>query len=772
MFRANDTHRSSTERPLAVRHQVGLKAVRISHRHAGWVNVEDPVAGKYHRLREDEYFLLCQLDGRRSLENLRTEYQTRYPNRRVSAAQINALLLRFHECGLTISYSLGQGDPLLLRADRQRRQKWLGLASQWLFIRFPGVDPAPVMRWLSPLVRPLLSPLGLAIASAFIVSAGIAILVHSASFVRELPSASQWLTYENAIGLAVVVALTKVAHELGHAAVSERMGARCRSIGAMLLVGTPALYCDTSASWMLPSRWKRAAVGLAGIATEVLIASAAIWIWLITGPGWWHTTAAHVIVVCGISTVVFNANPLLRYDGYYVLSDLTDTPNLGQRANRRLSSTLARICLGVGHANGSGEPADRSVWMLVYAIAALMYRWMLMFAIVGFIWISLRPYGLEVIGQFAAIFASASMIIAAAMPLIRFLRHPAQRRKIRVTRLACTSLVVAALIVASLVPYASDVVVTARLIPQTETRVFAPSAGQLVKWYVRPGQHVAAGDLIAELRNPSLQSKWIDADGRLKQHTIRMETLRQSQTLVPEAAEHLAAADETLTQLRDELAAIERQKEGLSIKSPADGVVVAAPGNPTNAADSVPSFDDSVLDPDADRLPSLSRDDIRMTSWMGHPTDPENVDCFFETGTELLSVAAPHDWAAEAPVDAATAARITVGAEAEIIWDAEPQRVVFGRVAALSDERFAPTLDSIRRDHPASMKKTWTPETRFMVKVDVDWNPVKSPTSSESSDSAGGLWRVGSSGRLKISLPPRSLAKRLADAIASVVRFR
>lgn len=759
-----DSHRSSTLRPVAVRHQVGLKAIRVSHRHAGWVNVEDPVAGKYHRLREDEYFLLCQLDGSRSLEQLRDDYQTRYPNRRVTPAQINSLLFRFHESGLTISNASGQGDPLLLRSDKERRKKWLALASQWLFIRLPGMDPAPIMRWLSPLVRPLLSPVGFAASVTFVIVTAIAMVVRYEDFVRELPSASQWLTFSNAILLAVVVGVTKMAHELGHAAVSERFGAKCRSIGPMLLVFTPALYCDTSSSWMLASRWKRAAVGLAGIGTEVLIASLAAWVWMATGPGWMHTTASHVIVVCGISTVLFNANPLLRYDGYYVLSDLSDVPNLGQRANRRLSSLMSKHCLGIDQTNTPTEPADHSWWMLFYAIASLVYRWTLMFTIIVFIWMALRPYGLEIVGQMAALMAGSSMIVAAAMPLSRFLKNPANRRKVRMHRLILTSLAVAALIGLTMIPYASPCIATARIVPRHETRVFVASAGQLKRWHTQPGQQIAKDDLIAELRNPSLDSQWVQANGRLAEQSIRIETLRQSQTLVPEASEHLAAAEETLAQLREELADIQRKQEALQIKSPSDGIVIAAPGNRAasnrGSVNDSPTFDDSVLDPDADRLPSLSRADIRMASWSGHPTDLENVDCFFEAGTELLSIADPDDWVVEAPVDAALAAKISMGADAEVIWDGSPDEVWPGKVIEISDERFDPKLDSVRRDHPSGSQNQWTPKTRFLVRVSLD-----APTAP-----AG--WLVGSTGRVKIATPSRSLSRRTIDSIASLLRFR
>lgn len=751
---------SATRRPLAVRHQVGLKAVRVSHRHAGWVNVHDPVSGKYHRLREDEYFLLCQLDGQRSLDQLRDDYQSRYPNRRVKASQINALLFRLHESGLTLSHAVGQGDPLLMRSDKERRGRWIALASQWLFIRFPGFDPNPVMRWLSPLVRPILSRAGFVLLSSFVLISAIAILVHRNEFMYQLPSASQWLTMQNALLLAIVVGVTKIAHELGHAAVSERFGAKCRSIGPMLLVFTPALYCDTSASWMIPSRWKRASVALAGIATELVIASICVWVWLHSAPGLIHTIASHVMVVCGVSTIFFNANPLLRYDGYYLLSDLTDVPNLGQRANRRLSSLSASWFLGVPKSDTPAEPADESWWLLCYGIASLIYRSVLMFTIIGFIWIALRPHGLEIVGQFAAIMAVVSMTFAAAKPFHRFLSNPSQRRKIRVSRVAVSLGVFLAVIALGFVPLESRAIVSARIVPQSEARVFVSSAGQLEEMLVHPGQKIENGDVIARLRNPAFARQLVDARGALEQQKIRIQTLRQSQALVPEAADLLASSEETLAELRDEVRSIEKKIAGLEITAPRAGIVIAAPGNRSQSDGTSLRTDDDRLEPDADRLPPQQRTDVRLASWSGHPTDPENVNCFFEAGTELVSIADTQAWVAEAPVDSATAARVRIGAPAQMIWDADPKRVLKGQVVALSDERFDPVIDSVRRDHPSGTQQELSPETRFLVQVQVD--------------APGGtsVWPVGSVGRLSIEMPRRSLWKRCSENMASIFRFR
>ena len=279
---------------VTVRRRDDLESVETLHRNESAVVIKDPIAMKYHRLRPDEFFVLQRLDGRVSLQQLRDEYQQEFAPKKVSNSDLNRLLFRLHKCGLTISDAAMQGDRLQERSREDRRQRWLQHLASLLFIRFPGVDPEPLLKRLYPFARPLMGSRGLMVAVAFCLMAAVTLVAKWHSFAAEFPAMSDWLQFDSILILALVIGTTKVLHELGHALTCKHFGGECHEIGPMLLVFTPALYCDTSDSWMLVSRWQRAAVGMAGIATEMVVAAAAVFVWAATAPGLTHYVAMNV----------------------------------------------------------------------------------------------------------------------------------------------------------------------------------------------------------------------------------------------------------------------------------------------------------------------------------------------------------------------------------------------------------------------------------------------------------------------------------------------
>ena len=173
--------------------------------------------------------------------------------------------------------------------------------------------------------------------------------------------------------IAVVVWFTLLVviliHELGHAFACRRFGGECHELGIMFLVLIPTPYVDASTAWAFPNKWHRIFVGAAGMIVELFFAAICVFVWLNTNPNELISQLAfNAMLVAGVSTVIFNANPLLRYDGYYMLSDWLEIPNLQQKSKDYLLGLIKRHVFRV-KAHQPLPPGERAA-----ALQAVFYR--------------------------------------------------------------------------------------------------------------------------------------------------------------------------------------------------------------------------------------------------------------------------------------------------------------------------------------------------------------------------------------------------------------
>src|SRR5437660_1391675 len=209
-------------------------------------------------------------------------------------------------------------------------------------------------------------------------SAIVLILTHFATFYKNLPEYHEFFQWNRMLYLWIALGIVKVIHEFGHGISCKAFGGECHEMGALFLCLSPCLYCNVSDSWTLPSKWRRIIISFAGIYVELVIAALATWVWWNSPDGSMIANVSLcVMVLCSVSTFVFNANPLMRFDGYYIMADWLEIPNLRDRCNKYLKNIFFDYCLGIEVPPEPYMTLNRRILFLTYAVAAYIYRWLL-----------------------------------------------------------------------------------------------------------------------------------------------------------------------------------------------------------------------------------------------------------------------------------------------------------------------------------------------------------------------------------------------------------
>ncbi len=604
---------SSTARPLPLAVRPDLQFRASGNRHQPTWIVKDPVALRYFELPAEEYFILRLLNGRASSDQIQARFAEEYAPRRLQPEQLQAFLGRLHREGLVIGESPGQGDELLRRRKRLARMAWLEKLSNLLAIRFRGVDPDRFLRRLDSWLGWMFSAWFTAICSLLVATAVALVALHFDVLQSRLPDFYSFFGAGNLIWLAVAVALAKVLHELGHALACRHFGGECHELGLMLLVFTPCLYCNVSDVWMMSDKWRRIAVGAAGMAVEMVLAAAATLIWWWTAPGMLNGLCLDLMFVCSVSTLVFNGNPLLRYDGYYILSDLLEAPNLQERANRIVQRWFVAWAWGVHLPPERLLPAKRRGRLAAFAIAASIYRLFVIIAVLWLIGRVLKPYHLEVVADALTVMVIGGAIVVPAFRTFRWVRQQQRNERMHWGRFFVRmGWVAAAVAVVVCIPLPYRLQAPAILEPAGAQRVYVTVPGTLTE-AVREGSSLNAGDVIARLDNLDVAAEMVRLQSRRDREQLHLSNLRRQQGSDSAAAAQIPTAEKSLADMESQLAERRRDQQRLTLVAPQSGEVIPPHQQPSQATQG------------------------ELPTWSGTPLDPKNIGSYLQTGTFVCS---------------------------------------------------------------------------------------------------------------------------------------
>jgi putative peptide zinc metalloprotease protein len=721
---------SAADRALGLRMRADLTfAAQRYGRERVWA-VKDPVALEYYHLRDEEHAILTMLDGRTSLEQLRRRCDELMAPRRITHAELHGYLATLHRYGLVVADALGQGEQLLLRretAERRRRHQTLaGL----LAIRFRGIHPGWILDRLYPACRWLFSTWMVVAALLLALSALGLIAVEFDTFRARLPDFQAFLAAGNLPWLLVGLAVIKLLHELGHALACRHFGSDCHELGVMLLVLTPTLYCNVTDSWMLSNKWQRMAVAAAGIYVELILASAATFLWWFSAPGIFNSLCLNTMVLCSVGTVLVNGNPLLRYDGYYLLSDFLEIPNLSAQATAAAQRLFSRWCLGIAGGRDRSLSRRRQGVLALYAVASAAYRWFVVVAVLWVLHLAARPYGLGPAVVLVGTMTLAGMVLPAATTAARWLGNPARGRRFAPLRAALSgALLMFGLVLFIWLPLPMTVEAPLVLEYQDALRVYVTVPGTLVSC-ARVGEAVRRGQVVARLASPAVTLEIAELTSQRDRQRLFLANL-EAQRLqgvvdgaqVPAARTALADLDQRLTQL-------ERDAARLSLVAPVDGVVLPPPN-----------------------VPRESDGGGKLGTWTGTPLEERNLGAYLQTGTLVCLVGDPRKTEAVLHVPQTDIELVEPGQSARMVLDHLPGQVFQGSVTdtAKLDLKVMPRELAAAGDLPSRADSSGVVrpiDTWYQARVAIDAPPAEL------------LARVH--GRTKITVASQSLGWRLA----------
>lgn len=522
---------------------VRLRKHAVIHRHIYrgkvWYVLQDHVTGQFQRFTPEAYQIIGLMDGRLTLQEIWDLACIRLGDGMPTQDEIIQLVAQLNKANVIQSDILPDIEELQTRRREDQNKKLLQQLKSPLSIRIPLLDPEPFLAATMKYLRPIYSWFGL-VLWLVVISLGLTLAVINWDGLTENVS-DRILALENLLLIALVYPFVKIVHELGHAYAVKRWGGEVHEVGIMLLVMFPVPYVDASAASSFRNKYQRMLVGAAGILMEVFLAALAMIVWSLAEPGIVRAVAFNTMLIGGFSTVLFNGNPLLRFDAYYVLADFIEIPNLGAKGNAQVAYLAKHYLFSVPNLTSAANSRGEAIWLTGYSIAAYIYRLIVMVAIALFV---ASQY--FIIGSLLAIW---SIWLTLLMPIVKTVTKPitdpqlrSRRMRIFIVSGALLVLIMACLFIVP-APYKTKAE-GVLWVPQ-QAYVRTEIAGFVSSVEAQSGSFVEEGTLLLTLDAPDLEARVSVLESQVNEAKIRLAS-----SLRDRAASEI---------LREELQFIERE---------------------------------------------------------------------------------------------------------------------------------------------------------------------------------------------------------------------
>jgi putative peptide zinc metalloprotease protein len=544
--------------PLCPRLRPTVQVHRQHFRGQMWHVLQDPSSNQFSRLSDSAYRFVAMLDGRRSVADVWKVCNEQLGDAAPTQGEAIQLLGQLYTSNLLLADLPPDAEGLFRRYRQRRVREVQSYLMNLLFIRIPLIDPDHFLnRWVG-LFGHVFSWVGLAV---WVVLLGVGLHALVGRWTELGNRASGVLDVANLPLLYACLVAVKVIHEFGHAFACKRFGqlggsgGEVHAMGVMFLIFAPVPYVDASSAWAFRSKWHRTVVGASGMMVELAIASVAAVVWANTAAGHpVNAIAYNVIFIASVSSLLFNGNPLLRFDGYYILSDLIEIPNLAQRSKDYLYYLVRRYAWSVKRVTNPAHTDGEKAWFVFYGIASAVYRVFISIRILLFV-----ADKLFFVGAVMAVSGLAGWVV---VPLVRFARYLVSSGElIRVRgRATASTLVTAAVIVGTigLIPAPDRFRLEGVAEPASLAIVHAAADG-FIQEALPSGTSVRPdGPPLVKATNVELESHLSELEARRRGlEARRREAVPKDPAAAQAYAEQIAAMEDQITRARRQLADLE-----------------------------------------------------------------------------------------------------------------------------------------------------------------------------------------------------------------------
>ncbi len=548
-----------------------VQITRQHYRGRRWHVVHDPTSNQFYRLNPIAYDFIGMLDGARDVETAWNASLQKFGDAAPTQNEIIQLIGQLYQSNLLSVDTSPETEQLLRRGRDRFKRKATAQVIGIMYLKIRAFNPDRILTACEPILRPILNKWGFLGWCVLLLCALYAVLPHWDKLLADFRSDRifdpefLWL-----VPAAYVV--TKGIHEFGHGVICKRFGGQVPEFGFMLLVLFPSPFVDASSAWAFPNKWQRVAVGAGGMIFELTVASLAAFIWV-----WTQDNGADNSVLCRLAfnvmlsssfaTVLFNANPLMRFDGYYIASDLLETPNMAQRSNKMLMQLVQKHIFRIKNLTPPTTQQGERWILIIYGILAGAYRVFLFFSITLFILGQFFALGLVL-----AVWTAAAWFILPIGKLIHWLATSSQIAEHRFRTIATTlGLVALAVIIFGVIPMPDRRHGTGVVESVTRDALHYGTEGFIVQVHKRPGERVKAGDPIVTLESRELTERKRSVRSQLDEYQVlERDAINKSD---PASA---SMAIERIKVSRDNLSEIDRRLGELVVRAPHDGVVAGS----------------------------------------------------------------------------------------------------------------------------------------------------------------------------------------------------